>query len=105
MVGLAIERMLRVRDRPTVIILQSDHGPGSQLHWDDLKRSNATERLAILYALYFPDRDYSDCGARMTPVNSFRLVVNRYLGFRYRVLEGRSFLSNWEEPYRFVEVP
>ena len=53
----AIDRILSDTSRPSIIILQSDHGPGSRLNWEDPGDTDFEERLSILNAYYFPDRD------------------------------------------------
>jgi hypothetical protein len=40
----------------------------------------------------------------ITPVNTFRLIFNAYLGTDLELLEDRSYYSTWAHPYRFVDV-
>ena len=59
---------------PPIIVLQGDHG------------FLPPERYMILNAYYLPDQDYQDFYPGITPVNSFRLVFNRYFGSTYELL-------------------
>jgi hypothetical protein len=40
----------------------------------------------------------------ISPVNSFRVVLNRYLGTNLPMLEDCSFFNPWFEPYNFIRV-
>lgn len=99
-----IDTVLAVSSTEPVIILQADHGP----HWGIVPdRIRMKERMAILNAYYLPDgsgreggKPYSD----ITPVNTFRLVFNRYFGTDYEMLQDRSYYSAYEKPYRLWNV-
>jgi len=54
--------------------------------------------FSILNAYYFPDQDYSDLYDSISPVNSFRVVLNRYLGAAYPILEDLTF-GGTHEPF------
>jgi hypothetical protein len=98
-------RRLKVRAQPApVVILLADHGPGSNLHWDDPNLSDLNERLGILYAVSLPDRSYTEFEGRNTPVNLFRILLNRYGGGDYTLLPDRSYFSTWGAPYEFTDV-
>ena len=95
-------RLIQESDRPVVILIQGDHGPGSRLDWEIPERSDLRERMGILNAYYAPlaeDWFYPN----ITPVNSFRVILNRYLGYHLALLPDRSYLSSWRAPYRFIE--
>ena len=62
------------------------------------------ERTGILSAYYLSGRDTAALYASMSPVNTFRLIFNEYLGTSYDLLPDRSYFSTWSRPYRFVEV-
>jgi hypothetical protein len=76
-----------------ILILQADHGPGSSQHPLILERSNVLERLAILNAYYFPDRNYEALYPDITPVNTFRVVLNTTFGTDLELLEDRNYAS------------
>jgi hypothetical protein len=94
--------LIRESARPIVIVIQGDHGPGSRLDWEVPERSDLKERMGILNAYYAPlarHRLYPS----ITPVNSFRAILDEYFGYDLPLLPDRSYLSSWRAPYRFVE--
>jgi hypothetical protein len=65
-----IEEILFNSDNPPIIILQADHGQGS----------SKAARMRILNAYYLPgggEKSLYDC---ITPVNTFRVILNHYFG-------------------------
>ena len=99
-----IDELLSQSSRPTLIILQSDHGPGLLLDWDNPGNTYFKERLAILNAYLLPGGGSADLYPEITPVNTFRLIFNRYLGTDLEQLEDESYFSTWERPYEFINV-
>jgi hypothetical protein len=89
---------------PPIIIIQGDHGPAAFLDWESPQDANLDERFSILNAYYFPDGDYTDLYPSITPVNSFRIVLNQYFGAGYELLTDENFLSVWYTPYDFTDV-
>jgi len=100
----AIDSILADSARQSIIILQSDHGPGSMLDWDDAGNSNLDERLSILNALYFPDRNYSRLYKSISPVNTFRVILDQFCGFDMNLLDDKSYFSVWNHPYDFIDI-
>lgn len=80
---------------PPIIIIQGDHGPS---HFDNVTR------MGILNAYYFPDA-LPGLYARITPVNSFRLLFNTYFGEDLNLLEDVSYYSEYPEAYQFEIIP
>lgn len=86
-----ISSILEKTKRPVVILLQSDHGfrfcgkVSSPL--TDCARVDGKNNLA---AYYFSDGDYSDLYEGITPVNSFRVIFNKYLKTNYSMLPDRT---------------
>ena len=81
---------------PPVIIVQGDHGPG-------LVEGN--DRLGILNAYHLPGNP-SGLSKSITPVNTFRIVLNTYFGTHLDLLPDISYIpSNYHKPYDFIEVP
>ena len=98
-----VEDLLTQSTRPTVIILQADHGPDAI--FDYAKPDTAcVERLPILNAYYFPDGDYSQLYPSITPVNSFRVVFNKYLGTNYPLLQDKCYFHDEQRAYDFLDL-
>jgi hypothetical protein len=80
-----VKNILSTSTRPTIIILQGDHGPRSE-------PNDMDEKFSILNAYYFPQRDYSTLYSTISPVNSFRVVFNQYMGENYVLLPDASWI-------------
>ncbi len=102
--GEAIDRILRKSSAPPIIIVQSDHGSGFRMSHESLEETDIRERFSILNALYLPGFDYRNLPPVLSPVNTFRVVLNHYFGARMEYLENRSYYATWTAPYRFVDV-
>ncbi|BEQ16034.1 hypothetical protein FAK_31000 [Desulfoferula mesophila] len=85
-----------------MIVLQGDHGPGSTLNWDQIEKTYFLERLGILNAFHFPDGHTNGVYDTISPVNTFRLILNKLFATSLPILEDVSFMSNWLNPYLFV---
>lgn len=92
------------RDNPPIIIIQGDHGPGAYLSHTALERTDVGERFPILNAYYFPGVDAHRLYPTISPVNSFRVVLNTYFGLELPLLEDRAYYSTWNRPFDFVDV-
>jgi hypothetical protein len=99
-----IQAILAKSDPSPIIILQGDHGPGAYLVWDSVSESNLKERFGILNAYHFPGGDGGMLYPSITPVNTFRVVLNRYFGKNYEFLPDESYFSPWDRPYDFTKV-
>jgi hypothetical protein len=112
----AVDRILAEARTPPVIVLQGDHGSaatsyrwlysdagpppsGDEPGLDVMLR----ERMGILNAYHLPGGP-AGLYESITPVNSFRVILNRYLGASYRLLEDRSYFSRYAHPYRWIDV-
>ncbi|OQA17681.1 MAG: hypothetical protein BWY63_02297 [Chloroflexi bacterium ADurb.Bin360] len=104
MLRQTLTRLLENASNEAIIIVQSDHGPGAYLDWGSLENSNLQERLGILNAYYFPDQNYSSLYPGISPVNTFRVILNQYFNASYPLLEDRSFFALMHQPYHFIEV-
>jgi hypothetical protein len=99
-----IDDILSNSDRPPIIILQADHGPGAYLNWQSLSETNIDERTSILNAFYWPEVEDEYLYSSISPVNSFRLLLNTYFEGNFELLEDRAYFSSSNRPYHFTEV-
>jgi hypothetical protein len=91
-----VDLIMQSSPNPPVIVIQGDHGPAP---FDVNER-----RMKILNAYYFPDGT-EGLYPTITPVNTFRLIFNKYFGQDYPLLEDRSLYSAYDIPYNYEEVP
>lgn len=99
-----IDVILAESETPPIVIIQGDHGPGAYLHWGSLENTIPAERFGILNAYYFPDQDYGRLYPSISPVNSFRVVLNQFFDQDYAILPDRHYYSSWSFPFDFIEV-
>ncbi len=97
----AVEGILSNSEEPPIIIIQSDHGPGSRLSWEAVEDTDTWERLSILNAYLLPGCEGCVYDT-ITPVNTFRMVLNEYLGASLPLLPDKSYITTWRAPFDFV---
>jgi uncharacterized membrane protein YozB (DUF420 family) len=79
-----IEAIINNSDRPPIIIIQGDHGPtGDKIHPE--------ERMSILNAYYVPERAKENLYPTITPINSFRVILNEVFNTQYPLIEDHSY--------------
>jgi hypothetical protein len=111
-----VDRLLArpAADRP-VIILQADEGPFPvrydadewRFDWHGATTEELEEKFGILNAYHLPGVDPVEAGLypSITPVNSFRVVLNAYFGTDLPLLEDRIFAHRSQQDfYDFFEV-
>lgn len=104
---LDIVEDIRASSRPSVILLQGDHGTSvlGGLILPDPRTASAAqvaERLGAFSAYRLPDG--SALADTITPVNLLRLVFNRYLGTGLALQSNDAFFSVFRRTYDFVRV-
>lgn len=99
-----VDAILAKSKTPPIIIIQGDHGPGAYLHWGSLEKTLPGERFSMLNAYYFPDQDYSRLYPSISPINSFRVLLDQFFGGDYELLPDRHYYSPWGFPFDFTEV-
>lgn len=87
-----------------IIILQGDHGSGLQLNWRNGARTDLRERMSILNAYRVPEEIRKQLYSSVTPVNSFRLVLNYLADMQLELLPDKNYFSVIDRPYAFVDV-
>jgi hypothetical protein len=79
---------------PPIIIIQGDHGPAG---------AGPVDRVSILNAYYLPGHE-NLLYATITPVNTFRVVLDAYFGQNLPLLPDVSRYSTYQDPYQPFEV-
>jgi hypothetical protein len=96
-------RVIAARDRPAIIVVHGDHGPGAAYSHDSLAKTEVGERFPIFMGLRFTT-DGTNVPDDLSPENTFRLIFNAEFEGRYPLLRNRSYYSTWDAPYRLTEV-
>jgi hypothetical protein len=99
-----IDRILAESPEPPIIIVQSDHGSELNLDLESVQNTDLHERMSILNAYYFPGGRYEGLYDSISPVNSFRVMLNTYFGAHLPLLPDRSYYSTSSDPFRFIDV-
>ena len=83
-----IDALIENSNIPPVIIIQGDHGPLPDLTEDP------SQRIPILNAYYLPGiKTDKLLYPYISPVNSFRVVLNSYFGQNLHLLEDKSYFG------------
>jgi hypothetical protein len=98
-----IEKIIRRSKRPPVIILQADHGSG-MTYFTDIEKTNLPDRFSILNAYYLPDGGDKILYEGITPVNTFRMILNYYFGTNLQKLPDKNYFTSGNKPYIFTEI-
>lgn len=99
-----IDQILTASDRKAIIIIQADHGPRSMTDWSSIENSNIEEGTAILNAYYFPDQNYSNLYPDVTPVNTFRIILDQYFGTNLKTIKDSTYFSNSTDTNDLIDV-
>ena len=91
----SVQSILDGSDQEPIIILTGDHGSADRPPED---------KLSILHAYYLPGGGETALYPTITPVNSFRLIFDRYLGGEFGLLEDASYYSTLDSVFQFQEV-
>jgi hypothetical protein len=104
MLEQTIDAILARSDTPAIIILQGDHGPGAFLEWESPQKTCLWERMAILNAYYLPGGAAGRLYESISPVNSFRIILNQYFGEDLPLLEDQTFYTSPVVQNTFIDV-
>jgi hypothetical protein len=86
----AVQAIINQSKIPPVIIIQGDHGLDTEV------------RNANLIAYYFPNGGTKVLYSTITPVNSFRLVLDTYFGQNLPLLPDVSYFSTYEDKFNLT---
>lgn len=98
----AIDAIMAASDTPPIIVLQSDHGGKVYREPDPPLEIRMRLSLPILNAIHAPGFEFYP---GMTPVNTFRVLLNERFGVAMELVDDRSYLLEpAERGWDFVEV-
>lgn len=109
------EIQARPSDDPPVIIIQADEGPfparyaanGETFKWDQATGNELEIKFRILNAIRLPGVDPEDAGLyqSITPVNTFRVVLNAVFDVDLPLLDDRVYAhADYLHFYDFIDV-
>lgn len=108
-----VDTLLLRSPTPPVIILQADEGPFPRRYQKDQKgfrwtaatRRELQQKMGIFYAAYLPGDTAAAVYEGITPVNTFRVVFNRYFDAGLPLLPDTSFaFPDAQHLYSFYSV-
>lgn len=98
-----VDYLLAHSTTPPIIVLQADHGNRLQDIHGPIGSDGAIELYSILNAMYLPGVDTATLGDDISPVNTFRIIFDRYFGTDLGLLPNRSFRAGSSD-YDFQDV-
>jgi len=90
-----VTALLEKSKNPPVIILQGDHGP---------EKAGESKFYEILNAYYLPGNGNADLYPTISPVNSFRIILNRYFGQQLELLPDESYSAKPDKSTYMIPV-
>jgi hypothetical protein len=90
-----VPKIIANSSTPPIIVIQGDHGP--------TVASSPRARMSILNAYFLPGASIS-MDSTITPVNTFRMILNAYFGQDLELLEDMSLYSEYTYPFHFREI-
>lgn len=99
--------LLERGDNKPIIVLISDHGNRWVATLDGWPYETARDLdlpFLNLCTIYFPDGDYRQLYPTMSLVNTFRVVLNKYMKTNLPLLEDHSYIYTGGRPDRFVLI-
>ena len=97
---------------PPIIIIQSDHGVRFDITLISSNQETLTDEDIMTLqrgynnfsAFYFPDGDYDEIYDDMTPINTFRIVFNKFFNADFQILDDEMYFQFRDDSERFSNV-
>jgi len=99
-----IGKILLDSKTPPIIILQSDHGSILNVDVMNPDERGLLQKTSILNAYHLPYGADSILYEDITPVNSFRIVLNYYFNETNPLLEDRIYYTTYNAPYNQTDI-
>ena len=96
-----VEAILERSERPAVILIHGDHGPGMKDY--GMEGLDVRERFGILYAVFLSGGK-KDLDQTSSLVNAYRVIFNHSLGTDYPILKDVSYYTPRGRPYDFTPI-
>ena len=100
-----VDYILTHSSHDPVIIIQGDHGSEIYLDYQSGEHTCFHERFSILNAIHLPDNPKIELYDSISPVNTFRVVFDAYLGTDLGRLPDISYFSTYLRPFDFKVTP
>ena len=111
-----IDTLLMKSALKPILVLQSDEGPFpswyqevndryKEFKYRQVSSEELRQKMGILNAYYLPDIDTSVLSPSITPVNSFRVILNHYFNAQLPLLPDKNYaIEDEDHPYRMFDV-
>lgn len=107
-----IDKILANSKTKPIIVVQADEGPLPSQHpislnlvWGQASDASIREKFPIFNAYLFPDKQYNVLYRSITPVNSFRVIFNKFFGANLPLLPDKNFIfQDANNLYKFTDV-
>lgn len=100
----SLDKLLNRPGPKPIIVLQGDHGSKLNLDQDSLERTDVSECFPNLNAYFVPQTIRAKLYDKITPVNSFRIILSGLFGENLPLREDRNWYSRFPAPYDFTDV-
>ncbi len=103
-----VDTIVAESEHEPIIIIQADHGTAFLAEASDPDFGDnpafVEERMAILNAYYVPEKCREQLYDSITPVNTFRVVLNSVFGEKFPLLPDEIHFSWYYQPYDTADV-
>jgi len=103
-----IDQLITNSSKPPIIIIQGDHGNTSLMPkggWPDTPSLEILfELMSNMNAMYLPECDNIKLNRTITPVNTFRFLLNSCFGTDLQLLDDKYFYTNKLTEYQFYDI-